>query len=404
MDIREPCAIARGFNGEVTSGASYDFEYIVLGAGAMGSAAAYQLGRQGKSVLLLEQFEIAHERGASHGHSRIIRYSYDHPLYVRLAKHAYRAWRELEVESGEKLIWTTGGLDLGDLGDGQFKACVDSLTSEGIAFERLDHKALARQYPQIAATAQMEALYQSDAGILDATFCVNTMVREARRHSVVVKDNCPVTGVQILDRGVKVETGSGTFSAGKLIVCAGAWSSKILSQCGLQLPFKITREQVSFYKPEAPELFSAEKFPIFIYYGGVGSGGIGWYGFPCFGLPGVKAAVHEGGPVIDIDQRNFDVDPDMVAQVGNLVHRLFPDVTTEAIHTTTCLYTITPDHHFVIDLLPGAPHVAIGAGFSGHGFKFAPVIGAMLADLVSKGRTDYPHDLFGLSRLLQDAT
>ena len=374
----------------------------MVGGGAMGSAAAYQLARAGSPVLLLEQFPIGHERGASHGHSRIIRLSYEQPTYVRLSQEAYRLWAELELDAGEKLLVKTGMVDLGKRGHPAFESCIASMQEVGIDHQILTGRELAGRYPQFQLGQELVAVLQADAGILNPGYLVPLMARMAAGHGAAVVDNAPVRSIRLDDRGAGVETDRGRYRCQKLILSVGPWAGPVLQGIGLSLPLVVTQEQYAFFKPAKPENYQPGRFPIFAYYGDTPHGpDLEFYGFPIYGLPGVKIARHHRGPVTTADSRSFEADPAVLIDLRGYLESFLPDAWGEVIHAKTCLYTNTPDRHFIIDQMPGYPHVVIAAGFSGHGFKFAILVGKIVAELARSGRTDYPIDLFSLTRFRQ---
>ncbi|HEY9868692.1 MAG TPA: N-methyl-L-tryptophan oxidase [Candidatus Obscuribacterales bacterium] len=378
-----------------------EFDVIVVGAGAMGSAAAYHLACDGRSVLLVEQFEIGHNRGASHGHSRIIRLSYDHPTYVRLSKLSYALWAELEADAGEKVITTTGGLDLSKPGHPAFEACISSMNEVGIDYELLDAAEIRRRYPQFRIEPGTVGAFQKDAGILNPSQCVPLMVRMAEKHGATILDRTGVTGFHFDEDSIEVACGDRKYRSAKLVITPGPWAEPLLSKIGLAVPVRVTEERYVFFRPPDPELFSIGRFPIFAQYGQNRNGpDIEFYGFPVFGLDGVKVAEHHFGPPVTADSRSFDVPEETIERLRHRMQALVPQALGEVVHAMTCLYSLTPDRNFIIDLLPGYPGIAIAAGFSGHGFKFAIAVGRILADLVEKGRSDFPIDLLRLSRFV----
>jgi sarcosine oxidase len=371
------------------------FEYVVLGGGVMGCAAAYHIARAGRDVLLVDQFEVGHNRGSSHGNSRIIRLSYDHPDYVRLAQSAYREWAELEAICGQQVITVCGGIDMAPPDDEGLRNCSESMDAVGVKYDRWDAAEIMRRYPQFRIPANFIGLFQQQSGIVNADLAVKTLYEAALKFGLKVSLNTRVETIE----GTVLKTSSGTFTAKKLIVTPGAWAQPLLQTLGLELPLRVTKEQWAFFKPDDPSQFQPEKFPVFLFYGGTGSGGIGFYGFPIFGLPGVKAAFHESGAETTADGRDFDVDPKILQQLSDEMAQIVPGAGREVIHAGTCLYTITPDHHFIIDRLADNPNIVVGGGFSGHGFKFAVTVGRMLFELADHGATNEPTDLFTLSRL-----
>lgn len=374
------------------------YEYIVIGGGVMGASVAYQLAAEKRSVLLLEQFDIGHVRGASHGESRIFRVSYDHPDYIKLARASLEMWRMIEQDAGEHLLVITGLLDFGYKNDRGLKDTIASLKAEGEPFEKLTAKSTAKKFPQINLTDTCSAIFTKDAGILRASKCVKVLIDRAKQRGAHVTEYAAVREIDLSPDLVIVYTEVSAYSAKKLIITNGAWTNKLLQQNDRQLPLTITQEQVVYIRPAHPNLFRAGAFPLFCGHGGTGSGTIGLYGFPTLTEPGVKVAYHQSGHVTTADTRTFDMDEPKARKLVADARKLLPDLTADIQSVSTCLYTLTPDQHFVIDHLPGHPNVAIGTGFSGHGFKFAPVIGRMLIDIVDLGDTNYPRELFRINR------
>jgi sarcosine oxidase len=378
---------------------SSDFEFIIIGAGGMGSAAAYHLARAGRSVLLLEQFEIGHTRGSSHGESRIIRLSYDHPTYVQLAQTAYDLWAELEAEAGTTLVQRTGGLDLSAPFNPVFEACIASLSALRIRREVLTTDEIHRRFPAFRVSDGTIGLYQADAGILPASQCVRVMIDRALYHGAVVIEQAAARSIRLDDDGADVQTGEATYRCRKLIISAGPWAGPLLATLGMSLPLAVTLEQYAFFHAQTPEKFQPDRLPVFIHYGNpAGSRRVDYYGFPIFGHTGVKVGEHHAGPIVTADTRTFEVDAQRLRRLSDYVRTTLPATNGEVLQAATCLYTNTPDQHFIIDRLPAYPHVVVAAGFSGHGFKFAILVGRILADLATRGNTDYPIDLFTLKR------
>lgn len=371
------------------------YDVIVVGAGVMGSAAAYHLAKRGRRVLLLEQFPIGHERGSSHGHSRIFRLAYDSADYVRLAQAAYPLWRELEWDAGADLLTLTGGIDFADPATPSIDATRATLTSLGVPFDLLDHAAAARRFPQFALSEGGVAIYQADSGILDATACVHALAQQARHFGAAVVDQSPVLEITPEPGGASVRTAEATYAADRLVVTAGSWARPLLGQLGLDLPLTVTKEQFAFFQPHDPALFAPGRCPIFIHHI---SEGPSLYGFPIAGLPGVKAAFHGAGPPIAPESDDRTVEPGPLAALHAHVARWLPQAAGEVMHAQTCRYTTTPDHEFIIDQHPEHAQILIGSPCSGHGFKFGVLIGSILADLAERGATSHTIERFRLAR------
>lgn len=372
------------------------FDVIVIGAGAHGSAAAYHAAKRGQRVLLIEQFAVDHERGSSYGHSRIIRYAYDHPAYVALARAAYSQWASLEAEAGEQLLLISGGVDVGRMSTASFASTVDSLTQMRIPFELLDARQAAQRYPQFRLAEDMMMLFQADAGILRASRCVQAQVRLARASGAQILENTPVISIAPEGDGVRVVTEAGLFSAGRAIVAAGAWANDLLAPLGLPLPLRPTLCQENYFHAERPADFAVGAFPVFIWHERETSGWMS-YGIPSVNDAGAKFSLH-GGPDFDPhDLRREPLDA-CIEAMFRLIATYFPTMKPTHASSRACLYTMTPDEHFIIDRHPAHPQIVISAACSGHGFKFAPVIGSILCDLALDGRTAHDIELFKASR------
>ena len=362
------------------------FEVVVIGAGVMGSAAAYHLAKARQRVLLLERFEIGHSQGSSHGESRIFRFAYNNPQYARLAMQCLPLWRSLEAESGQRLLEVIGGLDLAS--EPAHHPAVDgvaeALAQVGARFEVLDAPALAARYPQWQLGDAARAVFSPDSGFVRATRSVQVMVAQAAKHGAAVREREPVTEI-IPGRPVEVVTETGRYQADKLIITGGAWANALLAFVGLRLPLKVTQEQVTYFRPLAdPAQFHPERFPIFIHWRSPAPA----YGFPIIDRPGVKVGFHhEGYLVEDLDAPRQPREQTAQAVRAYLQAHL-PGAAGEPFEPTACLYTTTPDEDFVIDFAPGMDNVVICSACSGHGFKFGIGIGRALADLALEGATE----------------
>src|SRR5689334_2347937 len=227
------------------------YDAIVVGGGVMGCASAYHLAKRGRRVLLLEQFAIGHDRGSSHGHSRIFRLAYAAPDYMRLAQAALPLWRALEREAGVELLLQTGGLDFARPGTPAFEDTRATLAALGVEFEQLDRPAIEKRFPQFQMPDDIVGIYQRDSGILDANRCVATLAAQARQHGADLRENEPARQLRAAGAGVEVQTDTATYAADRLVVTAGAWARPLLRQLGLDLPLTVTREQVAFFAPRS---------------------------------------------------------------------------------------------------------------------------------------------------------
>ncbi len=371
--------------------------HVVLGCGALGAAATFWLAREtGGDVVALEQFELGHERGASEDHSRIIRHAYHSSVYTRLTPHAYAAWEEVEAESGLELVVRCGGLHLVEPGGAGGEVLDDyavALREVGIPFELLDAEEIRRRHPQWRVDEGTVGLYQRDGGILDIGRATAAHLALARARGATVLPHTEVLGIADGADGVEVRTSRGTLLAEHLVVCAGAWTPRLLADAlGVHLPIALTREQVTYFATPHVRDFLPDRFGVWSWHGTDVL-----YGFPIHGLVAAKAAIDMGGPFVDGPQDDVKPDPDRVARVLAFLERHLPGAAGPPVRSRQCLYDMPPDRDFVLDALPGHPrvHVAIGAG---HAAKFAGLLGRLLAERVLTGSTSLPTDAFRLDR------
>lgn len=367
--------------------------YVVVGLGAFGSATAYALARRGADVLGLEQFELGHVRGASHDTSRILRHSYHTPGYVALTIDAYDDWAALERDAGEPLMTVVGGLDL--FPPDSAVPITDHTTSLGahdVGYEVLELDDMKRRFPQFVLPEGTTGLYQHRSAIVPAARGTATMQRLARRYGARLQDRCPVTAVRDCgESGVEVEAGGRTYRCRALVVCADAWTNGVLAGLGLRLPLKTTQEQFSYFSPPDPATFQPGRMPLWIW-----QSNPSFYGFPCYGEPTVKAAQDCGGPEVTGDARSFDVDSARQGLLRDFMARTLPGA-GPPVRSKSCLYTLTPERDFVLGPMPRCPAVSVAVG-AGHGFKFAPTIGRLLADLAMTGECAADIEAFRLDR------
>ncbi len=372
------------------------YDVIVLGAGAMGSATAYQLARSGQHVLLLEQFELDHQKGSSHGASRIIRYAYDHPVYTELMKPTYAMWDALEAEAGERLHTRTGGLDFGRIGTATLSDVKTTLQQTHIPHEVLNADEANARWSQFRFEPDMEIIYQADAGVLAASKSVCAFVRLAEQSGAHTRFNTPVQRIIPHADSVEVHTAAGVFSAARLVIAAGSWAGVVLADLGLNLPLYPLKTQEAYFESTNPAQFEPDRFPTFIAHLKDD------YGFMPYGMAsnfnsGVKVGLHGGKQVRLPSEIDYEPDTQLQAQVKQFTQRHMPDVLGLR-YARVCLYTMTPDEHFIIDRHPQHPHIVFGGGCSGHAFKFAPLLGRILADLAVQGKTSYDIHLFSANR------
>jgi len=360
-----------------------DYEYIVLGLGGLGSAAAYWLSRQaGADVLGLEQFELGHVRGESQDHSRIIRLSYHTPGYVELAKQAYAAWDVLEKDSDERVILPTGGLDFAPrMSAIPLESYSESMKAAGVSFEHLDAAEIMHRWPQFHLTDDIHGLYQEQSGIAMAARANAAHQRMAREHGATLADRRPVERIRSAGGEIDVEAAGVSYRCRRLAIAAGPWSNRALGNFGVELPLEVTQEQVTYFASPRRREFMPDRFPVWIWMDDPC-----YYGFPVFGEDGPKAAQDAGGKPVTADSRSFEPDPQNSQRVRDFLTRYLPGAVGPEIYTRTCLYTLTPDRDFVIDAVPQAEGVFVAIG-AGHAFKFASLIGKTLAELAREGRS-----------------
>ena len=373
-----------------------NFDVIVVGVGAMGSAAAWQLAARGARVLGLEQFDVPNARGSSHGYSRAIRLAYhEHPDYVPLLRRAYALWQELEQATQQSLLTITGGLYMGPGGSEQIQRTIESADRHQVPYERLDRQALAERFPQFHLPDDFAAVLESQAGFLLPEACVAAQVVAALRHGGRVQAHEAVRGWRETPEHVEVSTDRGVYRADQLIFCGGAWTAPLLS--GLQIPLRVSRQPLVWFWPRQPDLFALGRLPIWAIAHADGSS---HYGFPMLSdNPGFKIARHWPGPTAEPDALQRTPLPEDEADCRAAVEQFIPAAAGPLLAVRVCMYTNSPDGHFIIDRLPGHLRVTLAAGFSGHGFKFAPVIGQLLADLALDGLTELPAEFLKLARL-----
>ncbi len=369
--------------------------YVVIGCGAVGSATTYWLARAGADVIAFEQFEIGHDRGASHDHSRIIRHAYHSRTYTALTQAAYDAFAVAEEESGVRLVVRTGGLDLA--GPGEFEAQVRgyaaSMDGRDIPYELLDAGEIRTRYPQFRIDDDTVGLYQRDGGIVDIRRSVATHVALARARGAEVHGNTPVRDVVARPDGVEVVTDGETVVADRVVVCTGAWTRRLLAESlGVDLPITLSQEQITYFSTPNLHAFAPERFPIWVWHAEPVL-----YGFPVYGEVATKAALDFAGPFVDLEAREWPPDEVRIREVEAFLAERIPGALGPRLYSRTCLYDMPPDRNFVVDRRPGEERVLLCVG-AGHAAKFGGVLGRILADLAVAGETAFPIDGFRADR------
>ena len=375
------------------------YDVIVLGLGAMGSAAAFHVAQRGRRVLGLDAYEPGHTRGASHGRTRAIREAhFEAPEYVPLVQRAYALWRDLEAASGRRLLTITGGLSIGPPDSPLVRGVLTAARAHGLAHDYLTPAEMAVRFPGFRLTDDLVAVREANAGILEQEACIAAHLELAGRHGADMRHAEPVLRWLADGAGVRVETARGTYMAEELVVTAGPWAGEVLAE--LSLPLTNWRVVSVQFKSMRPELFQVERCPQ--YFWAVPEGIYG--GFPWLPGEGLKIGRHDTGEVCTTSSVRRQVDDSEVEALRAVLDRYMPGAAGPVQGASTCLYTNAPDRHFIVDRHPTHPQVLYACGFSGHGFKFASVMGEVLADLALDGATRHPIGFLSAARLSAPAS
>ncbi|HXF99069.1 MAG TPA: N-methyl-L-tryptophan oxidase [Gaiellaceae bacterium] len=368
------------------------YDVVVVGAGGMGSAALYHLARRGRRVLGLERFDLLHERGSSHGLTRIIRLAYfEDPAYVPLLRRAYELWRELEREAGERLLHVTGAVEGGPrILEGALRSCRE----HALPHELLPGREVGRRFPAYRLPSDEQFLFQPDGGFLLPERCIVAHLAGALARGAELSARERVLEWEADGGRVRVRTERRTLAAERLVLAPGAYAEEVARlPAGAVRPL---RQAVAWLLPRAPELFAPERFPVF----NLVLEGRHYYGFPAHGIPGFKVGVYDDeAPSGDPDAIPREPGPEDEAPLRAFAERYFPQGAGPTLALKTCLFERSPDGHFLIDRHPETELAVVAAGFSGHGFKFCSVVGEIVADLVVEGATAHDIRLFPLDRL-----
>lgn len=371
------------------------YDVIVLGLGAMGSAAAHSLVRRGLRVLGIEQFDIAHDRGSSHGRSRVIRKAYfEDSRYVPMLHRVYDLWRELEQSTNVELMRLNGCLNIGPADHACVLGARSSAEQHGLAHEVLDAAEIHRRWPGLRPGDDDIGIYETEAGFLIPERAVRLQVDLARAGGAVIHTGEVVRAWSATSSGVRVETDGECYVGGHLVITAGAWLATVAAE--LDLPLRVERQVQTWFEPKVEGVFRAERMPAFIHFLGEPA----YYGIPMREAEGIKVARHHGGQITSADAIDRQLTAEDEADVRTYLARHLPDADGPLLDAKVCMYTNTPDDHFIIDRHPQFPNVLIAGGFSGHGFKFSPLVGEILADLAIRSATDEAIELFSLRRFM----
>ncbi|HSR77208.1 MAG TPA: N-methyl-L-tryptophan oxidase [Xanthobacteraceae bacterium] len=370
------------------------FDVVVIGLGVMGSAALHRLAVRGVRVLGIERYEPGHDRGSSHGATRIIRLGYfEHPSYVSLLRDVYPLWRELEAKIGRRLLHTTGIAEIGAPESELVKGTLTAARQHALPHDVLDAAALMRRYPAFRVPGDFVGVVQPDGGFLEAEPALLGLVKLARAGGAAIRTNEAVRAIEPHPGGVRVVTSDEVVEASAVIVTAGARVKSLIPD--LPAPLRVTRQVLAWFEPRDAAMFSSDRFPVFMIESPHGL----HYGFPMDPHRGVKLGRHRHlDETVDPDNYDRTVSPRDERAIRVALENYIPAADGKLVAATTCLYTMAPDGDFIIDTLPGWPQVVIGSPCSGHGFKFAPLIGEILADLAMSGQTKRDIARFRLAR------
>ena len=371
------------------------YDVIVVGIGGMGSAACLHLARRGLRVLGLERYDIPNTLGSSHGQTRIIRLAYyESPAYVPLLVRAYELWRETGEAADERLLYTTGSIDAGPEGSGLFEGALTSCTEHGLAHEVMSSADVNRRHPGYRLPDDHPCLFQPDGGFVLPERAIVAHVTMAQSLGADIRAREPVMEwTQLPGGGVWVRTSRGEYEAGRLILSPGAWIGDLVpSLNAVAVP---ERQVLGWFQPRHPEGFGPDAFPVANLAFAEGR----YYLLPVWGVPGLKIGLyHHLGETGHPDALPRDVTAEDEAALRGCISRYFPDADGPLMALHPCLFTNTPDEHFIIDTLPGAGEVLVVSACSGHGFKFASVVGEIVADLATTGRSRFDLKMFRMNR------
>jgi len=372
------------------------FDVAVVGLGVMGSAALAALARRGLRVVGIDRFVPGHDRGSSHGATRIIRLGYfEHPSYVPLLRAAYPLWRALEERSGVSLLTITGIVEIGAPASDLVAGTLGASRLHGLAHEILDAGALMRRFPAFRVPEDFIGVFQPDGGFVRAEPALEALLADAREAGAELRLEERVLAVVPDGAGARVVTERGTIAAGRVVVAAGPWVTSLIDE--IPLPVRVTRQVLGWFEPidkAQAALFEPGRFPVFLLQNPDGI----FYGFPIDGSAGVKVASHSAGETVDPDRHDRDISHRDETTIRAALRAHLPGADGRLNAAKTCLYTTTPDGDFILDRLPAHPQIVVASPCSGHGFKFAPVIGEILADLAVAGTTAHDISRFSLSR------
>ena len=362
------------------------YDAIVLGTGGVGSAASWQLAQRGAKVLGIDRFPGGHDRGSSHGETRVIRQAYfEHSDYVPLLLRAYELWSDLEAVSGINLLHQVGLLQVGPADGGVVPGVLRSAREHGLKVDELSAADAEKRFPGFRIPPEYAAVFERKAGYLRVEHCVLAHLAAAKECGAEFRFGVTAKSWQADDRGVHVKTEQGDFTAEKLVLTAGPWAPQLLTELGI--PLNVLRKHLYWFANSDSSYRQETGCPTYLYEMPDGV----FYGFPQIDALGVKAAEHTGGVRVPdplTDDRSLDRTD--LARVAQFLADYLPGVGGQMLRHSVCFYTMSPDGHFIVDRHPASERVVFAAGLSGHGFKFTSVLGQALADLAMEGKTELP--------------
>lgn len=376
------------------------YDVIVLGGGIVGAATAYALSKQNQRVALIDQFEPNHKHGSSHGDGRIVRFNYTEQIYVEMAMQVFPLWEDLSKTVGKPLIQRTGLIEYGAKDSHEIATSAALMSQYSIAFETLTASAANQRFPQFHFAQDADILYQDSGSVAFATPAVIALWQLVRDNGGETIKNVRIEHIEPSDNVISLSSVNGeVFRAKQLILTGGSWTKQLAKQLDVALPLVTTQEVLAYFPTNSGVDHTVGTMPNMIEYQGEDI----FYCLPIVDIQGVKAGWHHSGNIIEPDDKRYIPEHIMSALIG-WITRSFPHLESTPIETLTCLYTNTPDHHFILDYHPEFKNIVIGTGFSGHGFKFGPLLGEILAGMLLGQDKLINMDLFGIERFARIGT
>ncbi len=368
------------------------FDVIVIGCGAVGSATLHSLASAGVNVVGIDRYYPPHDKGSSHGQSRIIRQAYfEHPDYVPLLHEAYRGWIELQEQTDQKLLHQVGLLQVGPVDGFLIPGVLASAAAHQLPLERISGDAIQNCFPGFRAEREMVGLFEKQAGYLLVEESIQAYLDCAQRAGAKIHIHSDPAHWQSNGKTIRVESGTEVFCADRLVITTGSWSGHLLNSLGIEL--RVVRKHVYWIANESAKYRDGS--PVFFFETPRGY----FYGFPQLDHRGIKVANHQGGEeVTNPDLLNTSVDPEDQNRIHEFLRKFVPDISEKVTDHQVCMYTRSPDGHFIVDRHPEYSHVVFAAGLSGHGFKFAPALARAIADIISDKELKLPIDFLSTAR------